>query len=210
MNSCSGVTVVGLTGQSGSGKSTVSEVFGNNGFSVINADKVARQVTMPGTECMKIIESVFPECMNESTGEMNRQRMARLVFSNPDMMLLYSKIIYPFITTQILREIRTLSTEGASYILLDAPTLFESKADDFCNYIVSVIAEERIRFERIVKRDGISPENVKKRFSAQKGNNYYIKRSDAVIYNNGSFEELVSEAEKTVLKIKEMFDEKRR
>jgi dephospho-CoA kinase len=208
MNSLKGITVIGLTGQSGSGKTTVCEVFEKCGFSVINADRIAREVTQPGTECLRVIEQAFPECIDEKTGRLDRIAMGRLVFTSSDMMLLYSSIIYPFITTKILSEIRQRAENGARLVLLDAPTLFESRADDFCNYIVSVIADEKLRFERIVERDNISTEAIRLRFESQKDDEYYISRSDAVIFNNGGISDFIENANKTARKIKELFDEK--
>jgi len=206
MNSLKNVTVVGLTGQSGSGKTSVCDVFSKNGFSVINADMIAREVTQKGTECLKSISDVFPECINPDTYELDRSKMGEIVFNDRDLLKLFNSLIYPYITTKILAEIRKCSASGAKYILLDAPTLFESRTDDFCNYIVSVIADEDIRFERISERDKISDEIIRSRFNSQNCDNYYISRSDVVIKNNSSFEDFSISANNVVSKIKEMFN----
>lgn len=206
MNSLKNVTVVGLTGQSGAGKTTVCDVFYKNGFSVINADKIAREITQQGTACLKNIADVFPECINGETGELDRVKMAQIVFNDKDLLKLFNSIMYPYITTKILSEIRKYSTEGVRYILLDAPTLFESRADDFCNYIVSVIADENLRFERVATRDNISEEMIKSRFNSQNSDEFYISRSDMIIRNNGSLDEFKKEAVEAVGRIKEMFN----
>ena len=206
MNSLKNVSVIGLTGQSGAGKTTVCNVFEKKGFAVINADKVARLVTAKGSACLKNIADVFPECIDDKTGELDRVKMARLVFNDKDFLKLYNSIIYPYITTKILSEIRNLSLAGQNLILLDAPTLFESRADDFCNYIVCIIAEKEKRFGRILKRDNISDEAVKSRFSSQKDDDYYISRSDLVLKNNGSLEDLYINAADAADRIKEMFN----
>lgn len=206
MNSLKNVTVIGLTGQSGAGKTTVCEVFQNAGFVIINADKIAREVTKKGTACLKNIFDVFPECINEETQELDRQKMAELVFNDKDLLKLYNSIIYPYITTKILNEIRKISAAEKKYILIDAPTLFESHVDDFCNYIVCVMADENLRSQRIAKRDNITDEMIKSRFSSQNKDEFYISRSDMVIYNNDNLESLKEEATKTVDKIKELFN----
>ena len=206
MNSLKGVTVIGLTGQSGAGKTTVCEAFERKGFSIINADAVSREVTKKGSPCLKNIIDVFPECLNPETQQLDRAKMAEIVFNDKDMMKVFSSIMYPYITTKILAKIRKLGCEGKKYVLLDAPTLFESRADDFCNYIVCVIADEQLRLKRIIDRDKISEDRIKSRFSAQNPDKFYIDRSDYVIYNNGSEQELLEKAEFAADKIKEMFD----
>lgn len=205
MNSIGNVTVVGLTGQSGAGKTTVCEVFRSNSFSIINADTIAREVTQKGTPCLRNIGEVFPECIDSETQELDRKKTAQIVFNDRDLLKLFNSIMYPYITTKILADIRNLSTCGVKYVLLDAPTLFESRADDFCNYIVSVVADEEIRLKRITERDGISDEMARSRFSSQNDDNYYISRSDLVITNNSDLEELKKSANEAVFKIKEMF-----
>lgn len=206
MNSLKDVTVIGLTGQSGAGKTTVCDVFAKKGFTIINADKISREITQKGTSCLKNIGDVFPECINSETGELDRAKMASVVFNDKDLLKLFNSIMYPYITTKILCEIRNLSSIGKSLILLDAPTLFESRADDFCNYIVCVIADEKLRFERIAKRDNISEDMIKSRFCSQNCDDYYKSRSDMVICNNENIEEFKISAEKSVDKIKEMFN----
>lgn len=206
MNSLNNVTIVGLTGQSGSGKTVVSTCFINNGFSSINADMIAREITSKGNACLKNIFDVFPECIDSKTGELDRKKLAFIVFNDKDLLKLLNSIMYPYITTKILTEIRNLSSQGKKFILLDAPTLFESHIDDFCNYIVSVIADENTRFQRISERDKISMSEIESRFSCQNDDDFYISRSDMVIKNNGTFKELDTSAIECVNKIKEMFN----
>jgi len=206
MNSLKDVTVVGLTGQSGAGKTTVCEVFSKNGFSIINADKISRELTQKGTVCLKNIADVFPECIDSETNELDRKKMAELVFNDKDLLKLFNSIMYPYITTKILAEIRNHSANGNKLILLDAPTLFESRSDDFCNYVVSILADENLRFNRILERDKIRTEMIKSRFNSQNADSFYISRSDVVVKNNGDLDAFKASALETVLKIKEMFN----
>ena len=206
MNSLNGATVIGLTGQSGAGKTTVCNVFKNNGFSVINADTIAREVVKKDSPCLKEILNVFPNCLNEETGELDRPKMANIVFNDKDLLKVLNSIIYPYITTKILTDVRRMSERGYKYILLDAPTLFESRADDFCNYIVCIVADENLRLERIISRDNILKESVLSRFSSQHTEDFFVKHCDIVIKNNGTIDELNKTALEAVTKIKEMFN----
>ena len=206
MNSLKDVTVIGLTGQSGAGKTTVCDAFAKKGFSIINADKISRELTQKDSACLKNILDVFPECMNSETGEFDRKKMADIVFNDKDLLKLLSSIMYPYITTKILSEIRNFSSNGKKLILLDAPTLFESRADDFCNYIVCVIADKEKRFQRIALRDNISEKMIESRFNSQNSDEFYISRSDLVVYNNDNLEIFQKSAEDAVNSIKEMFN----
>lgn len=205
MNSLNGVTVIGLTGQSGAGKTTVCDIFEKNGFCIINADKIARELVKKGSPCLKNINDVFPECIDDNTGELDRKKTAEVVFNDKDLLKVFNSIMYPYITTKILAEFRRLSECGKKYILLDAPTLFESRTDDFCNYIVCIIADEKLRLERILSRDNISQQSAQSRFASQHSDDFYINRSDVVLRNDGSIDELTRCAQSTALKIKEMF-----
>ncbi len=206
MNSLKNVVVIGLTGQSGSGKTTVCDIFKNNGFAIINADNVAREVTRKGTACLKNIFDVFPECIDEKTEELDRAKMAKIVFGDRDLLKLYNSIIYPYITTKILERIRELGENGQNTILLDAPTLFESRVDDFCNYIVSVISNQETRFNRIKNRDKISDEAIMQRFNSQHDDEFYLSRSDMIIKNDFDLLSLEQETLNVVSTIKELFN----
>ncbi len=156
-------TVVGLTGQSGAGKTTISDAFRENGFEIINCDKVAREVTQAGNECCKELAKLFPSCFDDGFA-LDRRKLGEIVFSDKARLQMLNDTIYPFINKLIDEKINATESE---FVLLDAPTLFEAGADKLCSVIVSVVADFGIRLERITKRDGISAELAKKRFSSQ-------------------------------------------
>lgn len=194
--------VIGLTGQSGAGKTTVSEVFRLNGFAVINCDIVARQVTEPGSECSKELAKHFPDCFDKAY-KLDRQGLANEVFSDKAKLELLDGIVYPHINELIKQRISELSEEY-QYILLDAPTLFEAGADKLCDIIVAVTADKDARLQRITERDGISKELAEKRFSSQHSEEFFEKKCGYVIRNNGSREK----AEKETLEIIKLIKEK--
>lgn len=175
--------ITGLTGQSGSGKTTVSNVFKNEGFSVINCDLVARNVTKQGSDCNRELSKYFPECFDNNF-VLDRQKLAKIVFSNKESLQLLNATIFPYITKAIEAEIKNISSSGSKYILLDAPTLFESGADKLCDVIVSCIADREIRIARIALRDNIQKELIEKRFDSQKTEKYFIEHSDYIIDNS--------------------------
>lgn len=200
------IAVIGLTGQSGAGKTTVCRVFEEKGFAIINADKIARQIMEKGKPCLDELSECFGvEILNED-GTLNRQELADIVFNDKEKLKQLNAISYPYITSEILSKIKKLSEDKCKYVLLDAPTLFESRADDFCNLIISVTATEKNRTARIAERDGITPEQIKQRFSSQHTERFFINHSDFIIKNNKSVNELVEKAKEVAEKIKEYYN----
>ena len=186
MSSVDGIMVVGLTGQTGAGKSTVSKIFAEHGFEVINADQVARKVVEVGQPCLAEIAELFGNQVINSDGTLDRRALGRIVFCNKTKLETLNSVIYPYITAEILRMIQQFSDEGRKLILLDAPTLFESHSDDFCDIIISVLAEPEIRLKRITERDGISEADARNRMDSQLSAEFFISRSDYIIENNHS------------------------
>ena len=115
-------------------------------------------------------------------------------------------ISYPYITSEILKMINKYRDESKRYVLIDAPTLFESRADDFCDLIISVTASENLRRERIAARDGLTEEQISERFSSQHTEEFFINHSDFIIKNNNSVEELIEKAEEVAEKVKEYYN----
>lgn len=197
--------VVGLTGQSGAGKTTVSRCFFENGFYVINCDLVSREVTQKGSDCNKKLAVIFPYCFDNELS-LDRKKLGSCVFNDSNKLDLLNKTIFPFIIENINNKIADAVNHGERFILLDAPTLFEAKIENSCEYIVSVVADLSIRAERICKRDNISYDDVLNRFSSQHTQDFFIKNSDFIIENNSSIESVIFQTICVINKIKEHFD----
>ena len=195
-------TVVGLTGQSGAGKTTISDAFRENGFEIINCDIVAREVTKAGSECCKKLAKIFPDCFDDGFA-LDRRKLGEIVFSDKARLQMLNDTIYPFINKLIDEKINATESE---FVLLDAPTLFEAGADKLCSVIVSVVADFGIRLERITKRDGISAELAKKRFSSQHTMEFFKAHSDFVIENNGSVNDTFQKTCEVIETIKERYN----
>ena len=198
-------SVIGLTGQSGAGKTTVCQVFDESGFTIINADRIAREVVEKGKPCLEEITECFGREVLNGDGTLNRQKLADIVFGDREKLRQLNAISYPYINSEILKMINKYREEKVRYVLLDAPTLFESRADDFCDLIISVTASEKNRSERIAKRDGITPEQIKRRFSSQHTEKFFTNHSDFIIKNNKSVELLREKAKEVAEKIKEYY-----
>lgn len=208
MNSLEGVMVVGLTGQTGAGKTTVCKIFLENGFSIINADHIARLVVEKGQPCLKEICEFFGTDILLENGMLDRPKLAGLVFTDKKKLDLLNSITYPYITSEILKLIRKMSVQGHKLILLDAPTLFESRADDFCELIISVISRENLRLERIMKRDKISRESAQYRMDSQLKEEFFRQNSDFIIKNNSDIDNLYEVTREVTDKIKDYYNNK--
>lgn len=205
MGILSDIKIVGLTGQSGAGKSTVSEIFKECGLSVINADAVARRAA-DNKAFLSEVKGLFPDCVSDSG--LDRLKLAACVFNNKSALKSYTDLIFPYITKMIFNEIGLLKSSGEKIAVLDAPTLFESGLDEICSDIVSVIAPMDVKIERILKRDGIPAELVKSRLSSQNSENFFRSKSDYIIENNSDICELKRKAEAVAFEIMKSGKEK--
>ena len=190
--------LVGLTGQTGAGKTTVSELFAAEGLAVINADTVARQVVEKGTSCLEALHRVFGDRILLPEGQMNRKAVAAMIFGDASARERYQAIIYPYITRTIRQQAEQLAASGSRIILLDAPTLFESGIARFCSAVISVIAPPEIRRARICSRDKLTEDEAEQRMNAQHSEDFFRANSDAVIENNGSEAALAAAVRQTV------------
>ena len=196
--------IIGLTGQSGAGKTTASKIFEENGFFVIDADKVSRAVSK-NKDCLSSLVSVFSEDILSENGELNRKKLGSIVFSDEEKLELLNKTIFPY----IIKEIEEISIQNSDKnIVLDAPTLFESGLHTSCDIIVSAIANRDLRIKRITERDGISLDDALKRINSQKTEEFFRSNSDYIIENNNGLGELKAASLNVVNSIKEKIFEK--
>ena len=193
--------VIGLTGQSGAGKTLVSRVFEENGFGVINCDMAAREVTEAGSDCNRELAEIFPECFDEDY-VLDRRALGSIVFADRQKLDTLNSVIFRYIDKLLDEKIAEYS-QSYDYVVLDAPTLFEAGADKKCHVIVSVTADEDIRLRRITARDGLDEESVRKRFASQHDQAFFEKVSDYVITNNGDSTEAVRQTIEITDRIKE-------
>lgn len=189
--------IYGLTGMSGAGKTTVSGVFKDCGFEVINCDKVAREVTEKGTACLNEIAKKFDGVVNPD-GTLDRKKLGSIVFNDSNQLKLLNDTIYPYITYRVIKCIEKADGE---YILLDAPTLFESGIDFICDEVISVVCDREKSIERIMARDNITREMAQSRLSSQYDKDYYVKKSLYAIENNGTQQELIKASENIAVQI---------
>ncbi len=191
--------IIGLTGQTGAGKSTVAAWLRAHGTVCIDADRVSRAVVEPGTAALKEVTAAFGKEMLSADGTLNRRALGSLVFADEAKRKQLESILFPHIIADIRRQLEKAEKNGAAVAVLDAPTLFESGLDKICTRTVGVVADENRRYERIVSRDGLTADAAKARMNAQKSEAFFCTHCDEIIENNGDREALEK-------RIREVFD----
>lgn len=177
-----GCQVVGLTGPTGAGKSTVGEILRKQGCFVIDCDQVTRSSQVYDSSCLEELSSAFGPEVSQG-GVLNRAELAKRAFSSEEARTRLGQITFP----RIIRRVRELLEEGAAkgyrVLVLDAPTLFEAGLDSACSRILVVNAPKEERLARILNRDNISKEGALRRLEAQPGPDFYTSRADWVVEN---------------------------
>ncbi len=191
--------VLGLTGQTGAGKSDAAAKAAEQGFYVIDCDKTAHRVMNEEKVKTKLC-AVFGSDILSDDNLLDRKKLAAKAFSNPDNTELLNKTVLPFIVEEINNLI---ISSDAQYILLDAPTLFESGAEKICNVTVGIIADEPVRYSRIINRDNLTDAQAKSRISAGKPNDFYKQKCDYIIENNGEKQEFINKFSEVIKDILE-------
>lgn len=185
--------IVGLTGQTGAGKSTVASLLYGYGFAVVDADQTARSVTEKGSPVLKELAQFFGADILNGDGSLDRARLAARAFSSQEGTELLDSITHPEIVRRMLAQAEEAFLEGYEAAILDASQLFEAGLDSRCGLIISVVAPDRRRLARIMERDGIDAEAAKKRMQAQHDREFFEENADYVIHNTGTLEDLADQ-----------------
>ncbi|TGM95175.1 dephospho-CoA kinase [Leptospira dzoumogneensis] len=188
-----GAFLVGITGMIGGGKSTAARILEELGGVRISADEIARKYTDPDSPISKeLIDSLGSEILDES-GKIDRKRIAKLVFGNPEKLKILNSLTHPRIRKEFLEVLGGLK-EG-SLVLWEVPLLFETDSYTLCDVTVCVISDPEVSLERTVKRDGITREEAEARAKSQLSLQEKANKADYTIKNTGDLSDLRKECE---------------
>ncbi len=188
------IRVIGLTGPTGAGKSTVAAVWRQMGLPVIDCDALARQVTQPDSPCLEALTEAFGGDIRRPDGTLDRALLAQRAFASPDATARLNAITHPAILALIRQRLEDAADAGYGTAVLDAPTLFEAGADALCDTVVAVLAPTGQRLARIQARDNLTPEQAQRRMAAQQPDGFYARPGVQVLHNAGSEKELQDSA----------------
>ena len=190
--------VIGLTGGIGSGKSTVSEYLMSRGFPVADADDISRKVVRPGSPALaELAEALGPEILKED-GTLDRGYTADLVFDDEAKRRAMEKIMWKAIGESIDREIEAYRQEGHKVIFVDAPLLFEAGLEKQMDQVWVVHADDDLRLQRVMERDGADAASVRARMSSQFSEQQRLDLADVILDNNGTRAELLAQVEEQI------------
>lgn len=184
--------IIGLTGGSGTGKGTVAARMRELGAGWVDADAVYRDLCAANREMLAALNAAFGGVTDE-TGALDRPKLAKIVFSDPEKLAKLNEITIPYIRAASLDAMQAQA--DCPVVLYDAPTLFEAGADDLCEKTIGVLADTETRVQRVMARDGISEEAARARILAQPDDGFYRARCDYILENNGDLAALWRETD---------------
>lgn len=193
--------IIGITGSSGAGKSTVCEVLEQNyNVKILNADKIARKLSKKGTHYVTDIIKEFGKDIVDEEGELKRKKLAEIIYSDAEKKQRLNNCTFRYIKQEIKRQIQKIPKDTT--IIIDAPLLFEAELDRTCDKVIGVISKRELQLDRIVARDNIDYESAEKRLGAQNNNDFYKNNCDIIIENNNDFHHIENSVKKIADKLK--------
>ncbi len=191
--------IIGLTGKTGAGKSTIALKLKEKGCYIIDGDIIARQITEKGSDVLPLLQKAFGEDILDENGCLIRQKLAQKAFSSKENTELLNSITHPEIKRRCEKEIDLAEDDGYKVAVIDAAAILEGDCKDLCEKIVVVHADEATRLERILQRDAITKEQAMARINAQKNDEYYFSQADIIIRNHPPYN-----IEEELLKLEEL------
>jgi dephospho-CoA kinase len=173
--------IIGLTGSLGTGKSTVAAMFARRGFKIIDADAITRELLEPGKKCVKKVAKIFPGVILNSNA-INRSELAKIVFNHPRELQKLTDILFPEALKVVKSQLSRYKYE--SFVILDAPLLFESGWDHITDTTIVVKARRAQQIERAQKRLGISRNDAMRRLRNQMPLKEKCDMADIIIDNS--------------------------
>ena len=175
------VLTIALTGGIGSGKTSIASIFKSLGVPIIDSDTISKEIILPGKLCFKDIVNEFGEEILTNKGTIDRYKLRDIIFNNDKARIKLENIIHPVVFKNIDTEISLINYP---YCLVIIPLLIETKSTERFDRILVIDALESLQFERIVKRDDISPILIKKIIKTQAKRKERLRYANDIIVNN--------------------------
>ena len=193
------VTVLGITGGTGCGKTTLLQSLEKRGALLLDADAIYHELLETNPALLQTIEARFPDTVEN--GQLLRKKLGRLVFNDANALQDLNAITHRFICAEMDRRIGDFAVRGGTLAAIDAVALIESGAAERCDLVIGVTAPREARIERLMQREGVSREYAESRIDAQKPNEWYAAHCDRVLTNNGTFSQFHIDVEQFIQEV---------
>ena len=159
--------IIGITGRSGCGKSSVTKFLAAQGYPCIDADRIARDVLQRGSPCLAVLQAHFGADILDEQGELRRRLLADRAFATPEGTRLLTEVTQPEILRRIEELLRRAEADGAPFSFVDGAVIVGTPFQARCDRLLLVTAPYETSVQRICARDGIAPEMARRRLDAQ-------------------------------------------
>lgn len=192
------MTIIGITGGSGCGKTCFSRAFCARGIPRLDADELYHRITAVPSPCTAALADAFGAFVLDENGALSRAALSRYVFAEgaegEERRARLNRITHRYITETAEKEMERCRAAGMSALVLDAPLLFEAGWESYCTSVVAVLSPLAERVARIMARDGVTEEEARARIAAQPSDDFYRARADHIVMNDGTAAELEAAA----------------
>lgn len=175
--------VIGLTGGIASGKSTVSQMIKEKGIRVVDADIIAKEAVSKGSAALHQIVQTFGEEVLLPNGELNRQQLGAIIFSDEEKRKKLNAIVHPEVRKEMLEQRDEGVSNNETFVVLDIPLLFESKLEGLVDRIIVVYTTPDLQLSRLMNRNDLSEEEALNRIHSQQPLEEKCQKADRVIEN---------------------------
>lgn len=190
--------LIGLTGGIGSGKSTVAKLLAEEGFTVVDADQIAREIVEPGQPALAELAEAFGEDILESDGSLNRGLLAERAFVSPEKTDLLNSITHPRINEETQRRFNAARDAGEAAVIYDMPLLVDKGLHKNMDLTIVVDVDVEKRIQRLVEFRGLDEADARRRVAAQIDDEVRLAAADIIIDNNGPLEALAPQVDRFV------------
>ena len=188
------ITVIGLTGPSGAGKTTLCHIADSFGIKSVDTDAVYHSLLVPPSPCLDDLVAEFGCEILLPDGTLSRPALSAIVFDATDTekkkLARLGEITHKYVLEKSIKIINAADSRGERAIIIDAPALYESGFDKECDFVICLLADTSLRRHRIIGSDGISEERADARINGQKDNSFYSSRADYTLVNDSSADSL--------------------
>lgn len=190
------VKIIGITGPTGSGKSTALKIIEANNGLILDCDKIYHSLLDSNAEMINELKQRFPDSF--ANDKLDRKKLSSIVFNDTLALADLNKITHKYVSSEVKKRIESFAMNGGTLAAIDAVELISSGLNNLCTKTVAIISNKESRLRRIMTRDGISEKSAEARIASGRNDDYYISNCDTFIENNSTEEDFLNKFAKEV------------